>query len=447
MILKFIFLIIIVVIATYLMFKNNTTSFKEHFTDDKKTISALIKKIYNDELHRDPSQKEIDFFYDFVKNQKVTDAQLREVIRDSGNVVAATFQTNTDAISAIVYGTEENVIEVFNDILGRNPDSIELPLYSKKVAQDPKFDIEKLKLLLYSTPEYKRMEKTQDNKTFGTLPGNVTDRQITIMINKLYNDVTGIASVSDPETLAFLKKKFVEFGLNEEIMKRFIGNYFSSKPFDMSTCSENIIKSTNSPADAKHENKSTNSANTSTNTSTNTTKSSTNTTNKSTHTVDEFTQQTNNQSSPESSTNDCHIIDGQKYCMIQSPNKKIIEDMLRTTAADAESQSVLDLIKKKSCPVYDQKSDETATDAFTKRNIDDLKNTCTRNKKYSDFDENLILLDDQRWSVPQYHPPVCVKGDAKYQPTVDQTALIGTLLEDASKTKVGNILPLYPSKH
>lgn len=76
------------------------------------------------------------------------------------------------------------------------------------------------------------------------------------------------------------------------------------------------------------------------------------------------------------------------------------------------------------------------------RNLDELRYACARSKeKYANVDENMVLLPDQRWSVPQKQPEVCRNGHTEYQPSVEQTALIGTLLESAADTKVGSILP------
>ena len=424
MILKIVFLLIIVIIALYFMFPNKNT---EHFTTDNTT---LIKNIYQNEIKRDPSQKELEFFIDFMKNQNVSEEDLRTVIRDSADVVAATFQTTPDDDIIGIYGTEENVIEIFNNVLDRNPDAQELPLYSKKLAKDKDFNTDKLKLVLYSTPEYARMQKTQDNKTFSALPGGVTERQLVFILLKLFKEVTGKNDPGDKLTLDFLKKKFVEFDLDADKMRRFLINYFSDQKYiDQEQIQVNIHSNSN-----KHENNTNTVQENKPNNDTN------NNTNKSTNTVD-------------NKKNNCHMIDGSEYCMVQTPNKKIIEDMLRTSKADSDyyldSANVLDLIKKQPNCVYDQKkmalkSDESAADAYLSRCMDNMKSTCKRNKDYLGNDEDLVLLPDQKWSVPQFHPPVCVGGDTTYKPQIDQTALIGTLLDDANHTKIGNVLPLYP---
>jgi hypothetical protein len=79
------------------------------------------------------------------------------------------------------------------------------------------------------------------------------------------------------------------------------------------------------------------------------------------------------------------------------------------------------------------------------RNMDHMKNVCRRNRKYLNADENMVLFPEFKWQIPTAFPPVCTPLEKnEYQPTVDQTSLIGTLLQDASKTKVGSILPEIP---
>jgi len=78
---------------------------------------------------------------------------------------------------------------------------------------------------------------------------------------------------------------------------------------------------------------------------------------------------------------------------------------------------------------------------YNERQLDELKYACARSKKkYANVDSDMVLLPDQKWSVPQEHPEVCRGGSSEFNPSVEQTALIGTLLEDAADTKVGSIL-------
>ena len=59
--------------------------------------------------------------------------------------------------------------------------------------------------------------------------------------------------------------------------------------------------------------------------------------------------------------------------------------------------------------------------------------------------EDMVLDPNCAWSVPQRRPPVCTRSDdgCRVCPRRDQTSLLGTLLDDATRTKVGSILPRF----
>ena len=75
------------------------------------------------------------------------------------------------------------------------------------------------------------MEKTQTNKVYSNLMGGVTDRQLTLIVTTSYKDVTG-DELNDADTLKFLKKKLVQFNLDQDEFKRFITSYVKSQPFE-----------------------------------------------------------------------------------------------------------------------------------------------------------------------------------------------------------------------
>ena len=84
-----------------------------------------------------------------------------------------------------------------------------------------------------------------------------------------------------------------------------------------------------------------------------------------------------------------------------------------------DSQNVLDVIKKQGKTVFDRSTPdgrprsyddenfnvggkESAYAALVdQRNLDELENTCTRNRKYLNADDNMVLDPSQKWSVPR----------------------------------------------
>jgi|UniRef100_A0A6C0BRP1 hypothetical protein len=86
------------------------------------------------------------------------------------------------------------------------------------------------------------------------------------------------------------------------------------------------------------------------------------------------------------------------------------------------------------------------------RNLNKMEYECNRNKKKEtlahEYDD-MILRHDQLWKMPERRPPVCSidsKKKCNVNPVEVQSALIGTLLNDASSTSVGSILPKFQFK-
>lgn len=443
---RFIFLLFIISLSVYFMFTNKNTIEKfddttqetiqtgSYMPKDKESVSNIIIDIYKQLNLEDPTQKAVDFYYDFVSQRNITQADLKEVIDGSALALERTLKDSgsTKSVPTIVYGTEDEVTALYNEILFRNPDDAELYNFSKMLKTDKSFDMEKLKQLLYASEEYKRMEKTQDNKVYSNLMGGVTDRQLTFAINTIYKDITQ-NELTDAETLKFLKKKFLQFNLDQDKFKKFIAMYVQGKPFEEDQKStdeekklmEDALKANNAAA------KQLANANMVTKNDLDTFKD---------DILKEVKQSIQNQPKPDLQT--------------QNPNKQVIEVLLRTARDNPnenylDSQSIIDTIKQEAKCVFNKdglgKSQDMAQ-LQDSRNTDELGNICIRNQKFLGVDEDMVLDPSLRWSVPQRHPPVCVGGANNYQPIVDQSALIGTLLEESKNTQVGSILPETPPR-
>lgn len=92
-----------------------------------------------------------------------------------------------------------------------------------------------------------------------------------------------------------------------------------------------------------------------------------------------------------------------------------------------------------------QEPEVSLADIVQQRNLSELKDSYERSNKSKHY-EDLVLLPNQEWSVPQKHPPVCTSKKCNIKPMIDQTALIGTLLDDADDTQVGSIMPKFVYK-
>lgn len=444
------FLFFIVCIAVYFMFVNKNITregYEDNLPKDKDALTKTVTEILNDLYpNNPPSQKLVGFYVDYATQRVLTRDDLMEVIQGSAPALERTFKESGSQPATTAYGTEDEVTEFYKEILLRNPDANELAQYAKLLKEDPNFNTEKLKQLLYASEEYKRLEKTQTNAVYSNLMGGVTDRQLTLMVTTYCKQVTGQDNL-DNDTISFLKKKLLSLNLDEVKFKDFLDKYMKGEKYTAAAPSQTTPAVTTTASGAENAG------------------------GVSKEDLDKFKQQVLdevrqsmvNQPNVSAEQNSAYTdqSSGQMQSTVQPPNKQVIEILLKT-AKDNEkdtyldSQNVMNTIKDQAKCVFDKNAEDnyyrslgpnSALAALQdKRNTDDLRSTCIRNKKYLGVDEDMVLDPSQKWTVPQKHPPVCVGGKNDYQPTMDQTALIGTLLKDAEQTDVGSILPPIPPR-
>jgi len=423
-------------------------------TDDK-AITTEINSIYKELFQIEASEEEIAFYIDYVKSRNVTRDSLREVIATSAPALRKTIPSKNRGLLETI-GTEKDVIMVFNEVLQRNPDREELFQFSRMLKDDKTFNVDKLKQILIVSEEYKRMEKTQSNIAFTSLRGEVTDRQLTMLVYKLYKDVTQKEYV-DEDTLRFLKKKYTEFNLDDAMLKDFIAKYIANKPFETTHATSKTSSSSSSTDAAKKDDAASQksmsieeiealkksireellkemSASSSTN----------KTTDANAKNLEEF--------QGKNYITDSVIIFGDR------PNSELLSTLAAKSAqgngsGSVNSDKLVDTIKKEgSCSYFkDAKENELQAsgqkqlaDYIESRNRSHLQNVCERNKTYMNASDDMVLFPEFKWEVPQRQPPVCVGRTGTVNALMDQTSLIGTLLTDAQETTVGSILPKNP---
>lgn len=463
--------------------------------------SKVIRDIYYSLYNGFPSTDEISFYRDYINHKEITKSQLIEIVKASAKTLSKTLITN-NYLDATVYGTEDDVVVIFNEILMRNPDEDELTRYSKTLATDKKFNREKLRQLLYNTEEYKRMEMTQINDYNSELLGRITDRQLTLTVQTYYKDITGIDDIDD-DTLKFLKKKYIDFNGDESRFKNFIVSITANTSVIVSSTKtpESVISTTqvSTPTYTTFpNNKVTDPKKTVIRSSGVTTSNITpnnviteeegrqkvlyannkDLTKKYTYPITQEQTYTNNVKK-QTYTNGAktvqeHIVNGSNTdqpiinnICIKNPNHDIIKKLLNLFTYDKDGQykdskNVINTIQNdKTLGETTKQSKKTNNNLVSNtqslaeltkdRNNSELKEICLRNKKFADIDQNglndnLVLDPTQRWSVPQQHPSVCIGNFSNYEPSTEQTSLIGTLISNTNETKVGSILPLFPNK-
>lgn len=412
--------------------KSNLSSSKT--TDNGKTLRQKVNEIYKELYGSLPSDEEAVFYVKFFKDTDSSPTYMKEIISSSAPTLKKTLKAGTYQTFNDTLGTEDEVIAIYNQILDRNPDEEELQYYATFIKQGPQY-VEKMKLLLLQSQEYARLQKLQKNSAYGQLLGGLTDRQITLMVKKIYADIAGKNAELDDDTLKFLKKKLLEFQLDEGKFRKFVKNYvlfndtqnnaFSSSESkkksseDNSNADGSLTRTNSSLIDALEKlafgQKTTSNEKNKTSSGESTTKTNTSNT-ADVHTVT-TTIVTTTKSGPQKQT-------------ASNKNQINTADIVKQIQANAKCQFDKDALEKR----YNSDREKAFATLVNERNKDELKNTCVRNKAFSPYHfEDMVLLPGQEWSVPQKHPPVCINGSANYEPKVEQTALIGTLLTDAHK--------------
>lgn len=379
---RVIFIIFIVFLIIYII---NNSFIKEKFEENDKITDEDIINIFKELKLITPSDKSISFYLDYIDQNNVSLEELKTIIKNNNSVSSE--KTNQPIIDSNIM----NVNMVYNDVLFRNPNNQEVSFYANLLATDKTFNVEKLRTLLIESSEYKRLLLTQDNAVYNDIQGNATDRQIEFKINTIYKEVTN-EEVSDKETLNFLKKKYIQFNLDDSKLKQFITMYLQNKPYVQDKYNiNNLINIKPEEIDAiKNE-----------------------------------------------------LLNELKKSITQDRVNKNITDQLENKAQNdnyIDSSNVLDTINNESKKVFNKDAvdycytnygpKQDLANEQNKRNMDELKNVCVRNLKSQEKDQDMVLDPKFAWSVPQTHGPVCTGNNNNYQPLIDQSSLIGTLLTD-----------------
>ena len=454
-----IFLLFIVILSVYFLFLNKSMNKNEHFTDaplDSHKVELIIRNTYQAEFQRAPTEQEILFFQAYVVEKQPNEAQLVSAIKSSADIVNKAYNGDNLSTPSLVlqeaWGTEDDVEETFSHILNRLPDEGELATFSKLLKQDPNFNIDKLKQILYGSQEYQRLEQTQTNAVHSDLVGGVTDRQLSLIVIKNYRQIVSDDTANiDPDELHFLKKKLVSFNVDEKVFRQFLENYVKNQPFNQQLAASQLaqqfvkqeaLAQQQALAQQKAQQQSQDQQ--------------MDKMKKELYTqlVDDLKK--NNLTAQQTGYTDPSS--GIEHTQIQAPNKQVMEALLKTCAASdrsgnyLDSSDVLDQIKKQAKCVFDKNlyaedTEKSMAELISQRNKSQVRDTCIRNRKYLGLDEDMVLDPSLKWKLPEKTPGVCVGGKNDYQPTADQTALIGTLLPSANNTKVGSMVDFYPARY
>ena len=410
---KVVFITVVLSFAIYILINNRAVRYAEKFTekqtdstkktdekkeDKPKDISQRINETNLYLFNMTPSNEETDFYVNFFKGKtNVTDEMLTNTIATSAPTLQKTIHVgNVVSDKDILAGTADEITYIFNEILDRNPSPDELKFYTKMLKKDPK-QIEKMKVLLMQSKEYEILQNMQSNKTNALTLRGVTDRQVEFIVKTIYGNVKKSDEDIDEETLQFLKKKFVELDMDQAVFARFVKSIVSftaEKPKDTQSVKSVVVSASGTQASVKDQPSGTE-------------------------------RKSSTSSSQRANEKVTQCLEKEAFSTIPGSNDKPI------------TCAMLKAIEDKAKEQFPRNRETSLSSTIHQRNRDELKQICDRNKRFSKFhDEDMVYLPEQEWSIPTKHPPVCIGGDASFNPLMTQSSLIGTLLNDAKSTSV-----------
>lgn len=451
---------LIIIFSAILLHFNKTKINIEKFTNmiDSKTVYVkTINKVYRDALSRNPSDFEVEKIIQMMKNDR-DDVTVFEMIknteeyRDKNKLDIAIKKTSgTNEYSMINQALESmklkdrveiyrSIIDKYEKILDRMPLITELNYYAYRITTDKNFTDQQLETILTLSNEHKILEKNQTNVVNFELRGNLTEAEIKYEVGEIYKNALGTKEEPGYELYQLLKKRYIDYQMDKDKLTKLIilmdmmdKNEISKDIFDI------VSKEQNGNADNAG-----NAGNAG------------------------IKERALNILDSSKKDNALYTIDKMKEVdanveIVTKNNEKMQEELDKALKRDAIKQEIVDTLKQitKKYPDEDfnetlqcinnggfnidngvKKNNTSLANYQSERNVNKIKDSISRDSKYLNADDNMILFPEFKWDVPQKRPPVCYYSNkSPVQPSLDQTALIGTLLEDANNNNT--IMPKF----
>lgn len=468
-------------------------SFKRRLSIERKTsYETLVKDVFMEVLKRLPTPTEQKKYMDlYLGNQMKTQQDLQFILRmDIESVVQSDSSDVPELPDKEDYNTYKDIISTFEDVLGRNPNTSELKFYYDLIKKNG-YDQKKIKDILLSSREHEILIKNQNNQVHGDLSANITEKQLEMAVNEMYNAV--FFEYPDAETYKFLRGKFVAMNLDEEKLAIFIkrlksaesdvtkmtptgtpartsstrtptGNPSMTTAFPKIPPMSSAMTPTMTPAMTPAMNPTTTPAFLTVppiNPAMNPTMA------PSFPTVPPMTPAMNSTMIP-AMTPDMNPTMAPAFPTVppmtpamtptMTPSTEMFDEKVTATPDISRRTTTMQLQNNNTTTLRPNSDDNTnigeTIDAikcakyFEKKYKGVVPEECKFNNKktkhYLNADDNMVLRPEMSWQVPMRRSPVCYATDqVGYNPSVEQSALIGTLLPDAEKTSVGSIMPKF----
>jgi DNA-binding ferritin-like protein len=289
-----------------------------------------------------------------------------------------------------------SIIDKYNELLDRDPSEDELN-YEFDQIKTKKTNIDKVGEKIKETMEYKRYKDIADMSGFHGAPASNDVQDYTDVVNILNELTPKVEEQRDPVFIDYLVNKFRGFKKNKEA---FTSYYKKTPEYSEYLEIEKNSKDTDSVKGNVSEDE-----------------EGVNVINKSMNVEFKISR-------PEINKTTATLINDTKETSKEYIS--LIQEKLNKDEGLPENVDTCEFYKQ-----YQKLSEETLlSDRQTKRNMDRLKYHCDMSKSYANVNSNMVLMNDQKWSVPQKHVPVCSTQNCQLTSSVSQSALIGTLLDD-----------------
>lgn len=397
-------------------------------TDRVSELQNTVNEVFMKELDRNATPEEMDSYISaFMDGELKSKEELIRILGNSPEKVTNPTTRKQVAQSELTkedYKLYKQIIDVFQKILDRSPNSTELNHYFTMIKTDKSFSLDKLEDALISSREHNILVRNQRNVVQGELLGNITERQMQVVISAIYKSIYQYEP--DKASYTYLREKFVDFNLDEEKLIMFIKQLKSVEESalqgvsiqtsdKMKTLQNTMLSKSNGQKTDTYETFLENKPDT-----------------------NKLTMEKPESTAVEEKTN--NII--HKLEITNDPKAIETDKMMNNIRTNAKCSFDKNKIEK----ILELNDKQLYADYVNQRSQEKCSDDSSRTTRYLNADNNMVLYPQFKWSVPQPRPPVCYSKGTNYQPLVEQTALIGTLLTDARQTQLGSILPDYEYK-
>ena len=453
------FIAIVAIFVIYFVYMNEKSkhgkSLETFVTNVEDNYRKSIVDTFHTVLGRDPYEFEVHLYRDYMKSPTDT-KNIETKLMGSAEYkkgprvdepVQPTQTTTLDKTQNVITFLQtmdlderlkvyRGIVKIYETNLFRMPTMKELNYYTYRLKTDSTFSTDKLTQILQMSKEYKILEKNQTNLVNADMEGNITDAEVTLIVNNAYKSVYNTEPTQEMEE--FLKVKYIQYKMdNAKFLKLLkLLQSLDQNDIDMTALDASIEPQDKTNTDKDKGTKDTDKE-------TKDTKDKETKDRKDKETKDKGTKDTNTK---DKETKDTQTIEKESLPKNKASsfganwNPKIDTAGKACTHSPYDEKKFFDMLyenikfeQKTSVPCSSTTTERNRlAELQEKRNLDDQQYACSRNNYAVQVDEELMSGNINAYDkniLPQYR-------NTKY----------GAFLDDAANTKVGSILPRFVFK-